>query len=304
MERKYFEINEETARRAKSMMSFDDYKMGSKTAEYKSYCDNVYDLAETAIQERPDAEERITRLAYKYAKRMADNLNKDSEIGMRYPSIMIAGGSNFNNRKKEKQIDAWSKNNNEFNEIQKIADRIKAIRYGKDIISSTDSEVIEKLKRKIEAKEQEQEYMKKVNRAVRLKDTEKGNQRLREMGISESGIKELRTPNIYGEIGYPRFVLTNNSANIRRLKGRLKQIESVKESGSEEERYDDIRLTVSRNADDMYIRLMFDEKPDRDVINAVKAAGFHWSRKNTAWQRKYTDNAKYATDHLINDLLG
>lgn len=37
MERVYYSINEASARTAHQMMSFSDYKEGSKTAEYKGY---------------------------------------------------------------------------------------------------------------------------------------------------------------------------------------------------------------------------------------------------------------------------
>ena len=44
MERVYFSINESAARTAHSMMSFSDYKEGSKTAGYKAQVDKAYEL--------------------------------------------------------------------------------------------------------------------------------------------------------------------------------------------------------------------------------------------------------------------
>ena len=40
--REYVTINEETAKMAKSLMSFDEYQMGSRTAEYRNDVDEVY----------------------------------------------------------------------------------------------------------------------------------------------------------------------------------------------------------------------------------------------------------------------
>lgn len=37
MEHKYYNINEETAKRAKEMISFSDYKMNSLTETYKKW---------------------------------------------------------------------------------------------------------------------------------------------------------------------------------------------------------------------------------------------------------------------------
>lgn len=43
---RYYEINEDMARRAKEMMSFSDYIPGSKTAEYKRMVDGAVELGE------------------------------------------------------------------------------------------------------------------------------------------------------------------------------------------------------------------------------------------------------------------
>lgn len=42
MERLYCTINEEQARIAHDMMSMSDYKVGSKTEEYRGYVDKAY----------------------------------------------------------------------------------------------------------------------------------------------------------------------------------------------------------------------------------------------------------------------
>lgn len=47
MERVYFSINEAGAKTANDMMSFSEYKTGSKTAGYKAQVDKAYELAET-----------------------------------------------------------------------------------------------------------------------------------------------------------------------------------------------------------------------------------------------------------------
>ena len=52
--REYVAINEETAKMAKSLMSFDEYQMGSRTAEYRNDVNEVYDLAEEVIREKGD----------------------------------------------------------------------------------------------------------------------------------------------------------------------------------------------------------------------------------------------------------
>ena len=71
--REYVTINEETAKMAKSLMSFDEYQMGSRTAEYRDDVDEVYDLAEEVIREKGDEyRERAWRLATRYAKNLGN----------------------------------------------------------------------------------------------------------------------------------------------------------------------------------------------------------------------------------------
>lgn len=103
MERVYFSINEAGAKTANDMMSFSEYKTGSKTAGYKAQVDKAYELAEKVIEARPTEEERVSKLCERYSRRLAQNINKDIQIGMMCPSVMISGAGNFPVKKKEKQ---------------------------------------------------------------------------------------------------------------------------------------------------------------------------------------------------------
>ena len=72
--------------------------------------------------------------------------------------------------------------------------------------------------------------MKAANRAIRLKETEKGNEKLRDMGYSDIQIKQLREPDFCGRIGYPDYALRNNNANIHRVESRFKSLKVAKEN--------------------------------------------------------------------------
>lgn len=54
LERKYFPINENSARAAHNMMSMRDYSEGSATEEYRSAVDKAYDIADKVAEEKPD----------------------------------------------------------------------------------------------------------------------------------------------------------------------------------------------------------------------------------------------------------
>lgn len=174
MERLYCTINEEQARIAHDMMSMSDYKVGSKTEEYRGYVDKAYDLAEKVAEARPRETDRVEALAKRYSKRMAEYMNRESNIGCRCPSVMISGAGNFPVKKKEKQVQAWEKNHQFYTETQKILDKIKGILRGKDIIKSSDEDAIERLEEKLDALKENQERMRAVNKAIRLKNTKMG----------------------------------------------------------------------------------------------------------------------------------
>lgn len=299
-ERIYYEINEQSARTAHEMMSMQEYKEGSKTREYRNLVDNAYDLAGQVEEKRPLQSERAYKLAERYSRKMAEYFNKDSAIGCRCPSVLISGAGNFPVKKKEKQVQAWENNYQFYQETQKLISKIKSILYGKDIIKSGDSDAVERLEEKLAGLKEDQERMKVANKFIRLKNVEKGNEGLTNMGYSEKEIKELREPDFCGRVGYPPYMLQNNNANIHRVEGRLKQLKTAKERGSrkEENRY----FRVVENTEIMRLQIFFDEKPVQDIRSILKKNGFKWSSKNGCWQRQLTDNARYSLERIKKEI--
>lgn len=300
MERIYYQINEESAKQAHNMMSFREYVPGSLTSEYKGYVDSVYDLADKAAKERPEEAGRIYGIAERYSKKMADNLNAKSRIGCMCPSVMISGAGNFPVKKKEKQNAAADRNYQEFQEIQKLKDKIMSIVNGKDIIKSGDADAIEKLEKKLETLKVEQEKMKAANKAIRMKDTEKGNEKLRKLGYTDEQIIELRNPDYLGRSGFPSYALTNNNQNIHRVEERLRKLKAAKakENAESENKY----FRVVENTEIMRLQLFFNEKPDALTRDILKKNGFRWSPKNEVWQRQLTDNARYSLKRVMKAL--
>lgn len=299
-ERKYFEINEQSAKMAHDMMSFRDYVPGSKTASYRAMVDECYDIADKVAECRPDSADRAYSLAERYAKKMADNMNAESRIGCMCPSVMISGAGNFPVRKKEKQNAALDRNMEEYNHIQEIKTKIENILYGREQIKSGDADAIGKLENKLKKLKENQEEMKAANRAIRMKDTEKGDEKLRDMGYSDEQIKQLREPDFCGRVGYPDYALRNNNANIHRVESRLKGLKAAKENGTSELETDVCK--VVENTEQMRLQLIFDGKPEPEVRDILKKNGFRWSPKNTAWQRQLTNNAKYSAKKVIEEI--
>ena len=78
-EREFVVINEEAARTAQNMMSFNEYQLGSRTKEYQEDVNEVYDLAEEVVARRGEEyRERAWRLATRYAKNLGKYFNEEA----------------------------------------------------------------------------------------------------------------------------------------------------------------------------------------------------------------------------------
>ena len=291
----YHPINENMARRAKEMMSFSDYVPGSATWDYRLQVDKASMVAHLQKQRTdPMYHRKIDGLLVAYARRLAANLNDGYRIGTMCPSVLIAGGSNFPVRKKERQNAASDKNMAEWQEINGLIGRIKAVGTGG--ISSDDPNALDKLKLKLRKLEEFQEEMKEANAAIRLKDTERGDARLSEMGYTPEDIAKLRAPDFCGRIGYPAYQLSNNNANIRRIHQRIAELEQKKENPAEGWEFDGGKVVVNQEVN--RLQIVFDDRPDADLRTELKGEGFRWAPSQGAWQRQLTENAMRAARRI------
>lgn len=143
---KYYPINEEAARRAKNANSFSDYVPGSATAAYREMVDRAYTLGKQQKgRVDPMYHEKIDGLIDRYARKLAENINQCNLIDARVPSILIAGGSNFPVRKKEKQNAARDKNMGEYMQIEGLLDKVRSTGMGG--ISADDDRAVESWRR-------------------------------------------------------------------------------------------------------------------------------------------------------------
>lgn len=299
MERKYYSIDEETAKRAQAMWSFRDYVIGTKTKEYQSLVDEAYRLADDVAEKYPDRAEAAYILADKYAKKLADNFNADSHINLRCPSVLIAGPANFPVRKKEQQVRALEKNNQEYNDIQKYLDKIRKLGSNDGIIRSSDVNAVILLQEKLDTLKQEQEKMKKVNAYYRKNKTLDGCPVLTDGEIEKLEV-EMKSSWHYQDKPYLSWQLRNNNQNIHSVEERLQRLKTEKEKSSSE--YDSDYFKVVENTEIMRLQLFFDGKPVAEVRELVKHKGFKWSPKNGCWQRQLIDNARYSVKCLIKEM--
>lgn len=141
-----YEINEDMARLAHEMRSDREYVPGSATAEYQRQVDEARRIAEEVkAQCKTTAQRnRVDGMLDKYERTLAFYINRDNEIGTWCPSILIAGGSNFPVKKKERQNDAWRANLANYDKAVELLDNIRD--YGHNApINSRDPEAFGEL---------------------------------------------------------------------------------------------------------------------------------------------------------------
>ena len=276
------------------MISFSDYVPGSATASYRQAVDKAAEIAEQ--QKRmvdPIHHEKIDRLLDTYARRLAENLNQGYAITARVPSILIAGGSNFPVRQKEKQNRAADTNMAEWRQIQGLLDKIRGT--GRGGISADDPEAVQKLKSKLAGLEQEQERMKAVNAYYRKHKTLDGCPQLTPDEVERRKAAMARSWRADPH-PYESYLLTNNNANIRQTKKRIEELSAKKETEFEGWSFEggEVKMDLQANR----LQVFFHEKPDRDTCSAMRHGGFRWAPSVGAWQRQLTNNAIWTATHM------
>lgn len=295
----YYPINEDAARRAQEANSYRDYVPGSATAHYRSMVDKAVEIAERHKKHvDPMYHDKVDRLLGSYARRLADNLNASYAIDARVPSILITGGGNFPTAKKEKQNAARDRNMAEYQEIRGILQEITSVGTGG--ISSSDPNAKEKIMAKVEELEHLQERMKAANAYYRKHKTLDGCPALTEEQITKlkaAMSSDWRTD----PKPFESYQLSNNNANIRRLRARIVTLEKEMAHAAEG-RVTPIEgdgFTLLENTAILRIQFVFEDKPDADTRTLLKSHGFHWAPSEGAWQRLLNDSGRAAARAVV-----
>lgn len=114
-------------------------------------------------------------------------------------------------------------------------------------------------------------------------------------------IKEgLRTIEVVPYHGRPFPFLNNSNANIKRMKQRIRQLETLDAAEFKSETIGDI--TIEHDPEDNRTRVIFPNKPSSEVRTRLKRSGFRYSRKNNAWQRHYSKTALELARHIASSV--
>ncbi len=139
-------------------------------------------------------------------------------------------------------------------------------------VFSDDTDAIEKLEARIAENEHTRDGMKEVNALYRKGDAAG----LEKLGLSLATLKaKLATANSWEKAPYPKWSLTNLGARIRTDKKRIEEVRArVQRAGAAEEAGG---VLIEKREDINWAKVTFAEKPAREVLNALRVAGFQWS---------------------------
>mgnify|MGYP002534532853 CR=1 FL=1 len=222
----YYPINEDTAKRANDANSFRDYKPGSATAAYRAEVDKAAALVEKQkAKVDPMHNDKLDGLLDRYAHRLADYYNDYYRNEAACPSILITGGANFPVAKKEKQNARRDTLAHEYADIQDLLRKIESVGMGG--ISADDPNAIEKLEEKLARLERTQQTMKDINAYYRKHGTLDGCTLASEEVIRK--IKaDMKSSWRFSDKPFESYTLSNQNAEIRRLRGRIEELRKQK----------------------------------------------------------------------------
>lgn len=257
-------------------------------------------------EEKQDARrERFEELANKNTQRSADYYQASRRAVEHIPlgqPILVGHHSESKHRSALKRANsAADKSCEAQSKAAYYANRAASIRHGG--ISSDDPDAITKLRGELASMQTSQEKMKAANKAIRSgKTPEKQLAALVALGFTENVAAELLKKDFAGRTGFASYSISNNSADMRRVELRIKQLEAVKEREDKEEAGKG--YTYREDTQENRVMFIFEGKPDEATRELLKRNGFKWSpsRDGKPWVR-HLNNAGLHHAKVVRDAL-
>ena len=100
---------------------------------------------------------------------------------------------------------------------------------------------------------------------------------------------------------HEKWELTNIGANIRETKLRIKRLEEQETLVFPETKFKGGKAIHNKEIN--RIQLLFDNIPSFEIRNELKHNGFHWSKKEGAWQREFNKKTIDVTNYLVKSVF-
>ncbi len=261
-------------------------------AIHVSAAPNAYEV------ERAARVDRMKSKAERLREESAGAYARVRSIGDRIPMGQPILVGHHSQRRHERDIERMNKSFSKSIELSKTADSLeRRARHAETnrAVSSDDPNAVEKLREKLAKLNAGRELMKAANAAIRKNPAKVDvTAALVKLGIPARKVDEVLQPDFAGRVGFPAYALSNTSSEMRRIEGRIKELEAKATAAPREEVAGDIRILEADNR----VRLVFPGKPPEPTRKALKSAGFRWSPTANAWQRHASHGAWYAARQI------
>lgn len=183
----------------------------------------------------------------------------------------------------------------------------KAASVGTSGISSDDPDALTKLRAELDQCEQVQARMKTANKLIRSFREQLAEGRtdgyllaMEAEGFTREKAVRLLEPDFCGRIGFPDYALTNNGANMRRIKQRIATLEQTRTAADVTE--EGAGYTYREDVTENRVCFEFPGKPSEEVRTLLKSHGFKWSPTRGAWVR-FLNGAGRAAGQVVKTKL-
>lgn len=156
----------------------------------------------------------------------------------------------------------------------------KAAAVGTGGVSSDDPEALAKLRKQLAEREAAQERMKAANKVAKgSKPQDEKAAALIAQGFAPGAAEELIKSK-----GFPSYSLTNNNAQVRRLRERIAELEARRSREAVE--IEGESYSYREDTEENRVAFEFQGKPAQEVRELLKAHAFKWSPSRGAWVRQ------------------
>lgn len=283
--------------------SFSPERRGERErAEYADWLASVRAKLEAAAAKGGTADmvaAEFDRYRAGYRKRYMAYLVSSS----RCVSSMIAGPSNFPAHRMNKRADIAHKRLGELLDWRDKALQAANRNLRPDLapIMASDSDAVSRLSAELATLEAMQTRMKAVNAAHKAWQRDPAS--LDASGLSDADkarVVNYKPAYSWEPHPYAPFQMTNNSANIRRVKARIESISRAQAMPVKEfSAGNGVRVEDDPPAN--RVRLFFPGKPDATVRDNLKRNGYRWSPTIGAWQAYRNIRAMELAQNMVWD---